>query len=561
MARNIDPITLEVIHNSLVAFAEEMATVLCRTAYNMMIYEVQDFVVGLIDTEGRLIAQNSGGLPIFLSDLGMAVKDGIDCHGLGWFKPGDVLIMNYPYVCGQHLNNIVIYTPAFYKGELVAFMAVRAHWVDVGGTRIGFGSTKTTEIFEEGLQFRAVKVYEEGRPNEGILQILQDNIRFPDSALGDMRAQMAACRLGETRFAELMDKYGHDVVQDCIATIWDKSEQLTRQEIAKIPDGEYIAESFMDNDGIELDKPVKIKVKVRVMGDQMSIDFSEMSDQVKGCINAGYSGGIAAARVALKDLTLPFLPVNEGCFRPLEVILPKGKLLYAVAPAAIGQWSITLPTVIDTIFKALAPALPHLIPAAHKGDMGGSAIHGINPDTGKRFVFMNIIGGGWGGKPWADGESAAVSVCQGDVKNIPVELQESYYPVVVENFSLREDSGGPGKYRGGLGLDMTVKVLSDCLINLNVERTKCPPWGIWGGHDGQSNVVYVKQDPAQPWQEVKKATNFPMKAGGQVRTLTAGGGGYGLPEERDPAAMRRDVLEGYVSREAVARDYKVLFSE
>ena len=451
----VDPITVEVVRNAVNAYADEMATALCKSAYNMMIYEVRDFCCGLVDNEGRMISQNQGGLPIFLADLGVAVKDGIDRYGLDGFAPGDVVIMNHGQVCGQHLNNVVIYAPCFHDGKIVAFAASRAHWVDIGGMRVGFGSVETTEIYQEGMQFRSLKIYEGGKRNETLWQIINDNVRFPEAALGDLRAQIACCHLGIRRFGELLRRYGLDRVESCIHAVWDATEQEARAFVGRIPDGVYEAESFLDNDGRTLDVKLRIKVKVTIDGERMIVDFSQVNDQTPGPINSGYSGGLAAARVAFKCLTQPYAPVNEGCFRPLELVLPPGKILNARSPAALGLWSIPLPTVIDTILKALAPVLPERIPAAHKGDMGGCSISGYRPD-GRRFLLMNIFGGGWGGRPHEDGESASVSICQGDVRSAPIELQEIQYPFLIERFALRTDSGGAGRYRGGLGVDLSL---------------------------------------------------------------------------------------------------------
>ena len=415
------PITVEVVRNSVVAYADEMANSLCKSAYNMMIYEVRDFCCGLIDTKGRMISQNRGGLPIFLADLGVAVEDGIRRYGLKGFKPGDVLIMNHGEICGQHLNNVVIYCPCFFEGEIVGFAASRAHWVDIGGMRIGFGSTITSEIFAEGIQMRSLKIFEEGKRNETLWQIINDNVRFPEAALGDLRAQMACAQLGARRFAELIGRYGLATVESCIEKIWDQADQKVRNAVAQIPDGVYSAESALDNDGRTLDKPIRIKVTITIKGEKFTVDLSEMNPQTPGPLNSGESGGIAAARVAFKALTSPDLDVNEGCFRSLEVIIPPGTIVSARPGAAIGLWSIALPTTIDTILKALAPALPNVVPAAHKGDMGGCSFYGFRED-GSRFLLLNIFGGGWGGRPAEDGEDASVSVCQGDVRNSPVAV-------------------------------------------------------------------------------------------------------------------------------------------
>lgn len=538
------PITVEVVRNAVVAYADEMAMALCKSAYNMMIYEVRDFCCGLIDLQGRMISQNRGGLPIFLADLGVAVEDGIARYGLDGFQPGDVMIMNHAGVCGQHLNNVVLYAPCFVDGVLVAFSASRAHWVDIGGMRIGFGSYATSEIFAEGIQMRSLKIYEAGKRNETLWQILRDNTRFPDAALGDMRAQIACCQLGSRRYAELIGRYGRETVELAIHRIWEQADAKVRAVVEKIPDGSYTAESFLDNDG-RTGKPVRIKVKVTVAGPKLTVDFSDMNPQTPGPLNSGLSGGIAAARVAFKALTSPDLDVNEGCFRALEVISPEGTIVNAKPPAAIGLWSIALPTTIDTILKALAPALPDVVPAAHKGDMGGCSFYGYRED-GSRFLLMNIFGGGWGGRPNEDGEDASVSVCQGDVRNSPVELQEIRYPVLVEEHALRENSGGKGRFRGGLGVRLTYRVAVPCKVTINCERTQCPPWGVAGGGSGAPNTAVIKPKSG-PERVVLKGTEIPLEPGDVVTFETAGGGGYGDPAKRPRTAIESDLRQGFVT--------------
>jgi N-methylhydantoinase B len=551
----VDPITVEVVRNAVVAYSDEMADVLSKSAYNMMIYEVRDYCCGLIDTAGRMISQNRGGLPIFLADLGVAVEDGIKRYGLDGFSEGDVMVMNQGEICGQHLNNVVVYAPCFQDGELIGFAANRAHWVDIGGARQGFGSTATTDIYSEGLQMRSLKVYEAGRVNETLLQIIRDNIRYPDAALGDLRAQIASCQVGARRFGELVARYTRATVEACVQLIWHQADQTVRSVIESIPDGKYEAESWLDNDGRNLNKPLRIKVGVRVEGARLTVDFSEMNPQVDAPMNSGRSGGIAAARVAFKALTSPNLDVNEGCFRSLDVVLPEGTMLSARPPAALGLWSVALPTVIDTILKAMAPAIPEMVPAAHKGDMGGCSFFGFYED-GSRFLLMNIFGGGWGGRPHSDGASAAMSVCQGDVRNTPVELQEIKYPFIIERHMLRPDSGGAGRYRGGLGVELTYRVLRQCKGNINFDRTVTPPWGIYGGLPGAISMAKIERVDGTI-ETVFKGTNIQFNVGDRVTFFTAGGGGYGDPRERDPDLLRNDVAMGFVSAEAATRDYGV----
>ena len=551
---SIDPITVEIIRCALKAAANEMSAVLKKTAYNMMIYEVQDYCVSIVDHQGRTLSQNEGALPIFLADLGVAVEDGVTVYGLENIRRGDVFLVNHPEICGQHLNNMVVYTPFFWEGQLLCFLAVRAHWIDVGGASTGFGSSMARDVYEEGLQIRSVKIYSAGEPNHEVLRLIEDNIRFPESSLGDLRAQIASCRTGEERLEQICRKYGGDRFQEAVQVIWDQTDKLVRESVRAIPDGSYEASSFLDDDGKDFSKTVPIKVKVQVAGDDLTIDFSGVSEQVPGFINCGSSGGMAAARVAFKALTSPHGEVNEGSFRALKVILPAGKLLSARRPAPIGGWSLSLPTVLDTIFRALAPALPQQIPAAHKGDMGGYAIFGTHPKTGRRYVCQNIMGGGWGGRPFEDGASAAVSMCQGDVKNTPIELQELYYPLLYERHALRADSGGAGKFRGGIGVEVTVRPLCDLFVSRNTDRIQCPPWGLLGGADGMTNLTLIKRNGKEE-KLPGKFSHLLVKPGEVVTFLTAGGGGYGPASQRDADALRRDIALGYVSEEKAKRDY------
>ena len=554
---SVDPITVEIIRCALKAAANEMSAVLKRTAYNMMIYEVQDYCVSIVDYAGRTMSQNEGALPIFLADLGVAVEDGVQLYGLDNIHPGDVFLVNHPEICGQHLNNMVVYTPFFWDGKLLCFLAVRAHWIDVGGGSTGFGSSNTRDVYEEGLQVRSVKIYHEGRPNTEVLRLIEDNIRFPESSLGDLRAQIACCRTGEERLEQICRKYGGKVFLEAVETIWHQTDKLVREAVRAIPDGDYEASSFLDDDGRVMNKTIPIKVKVGVRGDELTIDFSEVADQVPGFINCGSSGGMAAARVAFKALTAPQREVNEGSFRALKVILPPGKLLSARRPAPIGGWSLSLPTVLDTIFRALAPALPERVPAAHKGDMGGYAIFGMNTKTGRRYVCQNIIGGGWGGRPFEDGVSAAVSMCQGDVKNTPIELQELYYPLLYECHAFRTDSGGAGKYRGGIGVEVKVTPRENCFLSRNTDRIKCPPWGLAGGGEGAVNETRIRRHGKEETLP-GKFSHLLVQPGETITFLTAGGGGYGEPAERAAEAVKRDLDLGYISKARAREQYSTL---
>ena len=553
----LDAVTLEVLRNALPAVANEMAADLQRTSYNMMIYEVRDYCTALLDTNGELISQNVGGVSHFVADLGVLVVDGMKRYGSDGFKPGDVVITNHQAVAGQHLNNVVIYMPYFYRGELLMFCMVRAHWIDVGGQSTGFGAGATVaDPWLEGLQLDQLKIYEEGKLNETLYRVIKDNIRFPESSLGDMKSQMAACRLAARRMDELFDKYGKDTILAAISQIFDETEQKCRNVVVQLPDGIYEAEASIDDDGLIRDEEVPIRVKITIKGSDMTIDLSGCSAERKAAIN---SRTYAGARVAYKALTGPLDPVNEGSFRALKVIIPEGNIMMAKFPAPMSGWSAIVPTVVDTIVVALAKAMPDRVPAGHHGLLGGSVVFfGLHPTTKRRFIVQSIEGGGWGGRPFEDGESATVSVCQGDVRNGSIEGIELKCPVLVESRALRPDSCGAGRYRGGLGLDMKVRNLVEGKWNFErTRRSKCPPWGIAGGTAGEpgGNLLKLPGEKAFKWIT---GANIPVPLNSQAIVRTGGGGGWGDPLERDAALVAADAAEGLISRQAARELYGVV---
>jgi len=557
MTTKLDPVTLEVIRNALPAVANEMAADLQRTSYNMMIYEVRDYCTALINPKGELISQNVGGVSHFVADLGVIITDGMKRYGEKGFKPGDVIITNHQAVAGQHLNNIVIYTPYFYKGELLMFTIVRAHWIDVGGSSTGFGAGATVaDPWLEGLQLDQLKIYRAGELDETLHRVIKDNIRFPESSLGDLKSQMAACRLAERRMDELFDKYGRDTVLAAIDRIFAETEQKCRNVVAKLPDGVYEAFAQIDDDLVDKGVPVPIHVKITVAGSDMTIDLSGCSQERRAGIN---SRTYAAARVAYKALTGALEPVNEGSFRACKVIIPEGNIMMARWPAPMSSWSAIVPTVVDCVVRALAPAMPDRAPAGHHGLLGGTVVFfGIDPATKRRFVIQSIEGGGWGGRPYEDGESATVSVCQGDVRNGPIESIELKCPVLIEKRELRMDSAGAGKYRGGFGLDVQVHNLIEGRWNFDhARRSTCPPWGLHGGRDADFSDYLVKL-PGQNDYVIAQGTRRVVPPHTDVIVRTGGGGGWGDPLERDPEKVRADVLEELVSSEAAREQYGVV---
>ncbi len=560
MTSALDPVTLEVIRNALPAVANEMAVDLQRTSYNMMIYEVRDFCTALVNTAGELICQNVGGVSHFVADLGVIITDAIKRYGRDDFAPGDVLITNHQAVAGQHLNNIVIYAPYFHDGELMMFAMVRAHWIDVGGMSTGFGAGPTVaDPWLEGLQLDQLKIYEAGKLNETLYRVLKDNIRFPESSLGDMKSQMAACRLAARRMDELFAKYGRDTMLAAIARIFEETEAKCRNVVSQLADGVYEAQSALDEDGVTPGEPVPIRARVTIDKGAMTIDLSGCSQERRAALN---SRTLAGARVAYKALTGPLDPVNEGSFRALKVIIPEGNIMMARFPAPMSSWSVIVPMVVDTIVAALAPAMPQRVPAGHHGLLGGTVVFfGVHPQTKRRFVVQSIEGGGWGGRPFEDGESGTVSVCQGDVRNGSIEGIELKCPVLVEARALRTDSGGAGKYRGGLGIDMRVRNLVEGKWNFElVKRTQCPPWGLWGGEPGEYGT-YLLREPGEREFRAARGVHRPVPVGSEVIVRTGGGGGWGDPLERDVKAVCADVREDFVSRQAAAEDYGVVLRD
>ena len=555
-SRSADAVLTAIIRNGVLAVTEEMKTNLMRTAYNMVIYEALDFTVGLFTARGETVSIGLG-LPTFIRGMAETVKAMLRHFGPDGIAPGDILLTNDAYLTGSHLNHFTFAMPVFHRGVLSAFTCCMAHWTDVGGTLDGI----TTDIFSEGLQLPIVKYQRAGTVNEELVEIIRMNVRIPERAMGDLRAQVTAVKTGERRFLELLDRYGRVPVLDAIQTIMDQSEGVARTHTLSIPDGVYQAESFMDDDGVEVGKPVPIRVKVIVKGDQMTIDLSEVSRQVRGFFNAGVTTGYACAQVAYKCITSPTdYPINEGSFRTLEVVLAPGTIVSAVKPAAMRWWMAFPMTIIDTIFKALEPAVPQRTIAGHHADLVVAMFHGISRQDGRFFLGgFGPTGGGWGAKLTEDGVSATVCLNDGDTHNSPVEQGEAKFPVLVERHALRQDSGGAGRCRGGLGIEKTVQALVPMTINMQIDRVHCPPWGLAGGEAGGGNKVTLRIDGAEiddlPNAKVLTRRLSPHDA---WTVFSGGGGGFGPPIEREPERVANDVAQGYVSLEAASKLYGVV---
>ena len=555
----IDPIVTEIIRNGLIAITEEMKTNLMRSAYSMIIYEAQDFTVGLFDANGETVSIGIG-LPMFIRGMSDTVK-AMKVHFLNeGIQEGDIMVTNDAYITGSHLNHMTFVVPIIFNQEIIGFSACMAHWADIGGAIDGM----TKDIYSEGLQMPMVKIYRQGRVNQDLMDVISMNIRIPERGMGDLNAQVAAVKTGSKRFLELVRRYGKDHVLQSIANIMDHTEAVAREQLRNIPDGIYEAESFMDDDGIDHGIRIPIKVKVIVSGDEMTIDLSEVSLQVKGFYNSGEAAGKACCQVAFKCLTSALeKPINEGSFRPLKVILPPGRVVSAVRPSPMRWWMTFPMTVVDTIFKALSPAIPKKVTSGHHADLLSAAINGLLPDTGKLFILAGgLVGGGWGAKFGVDGSNSTICINDGDTHNSPVEQVEAKYPVMIERYCLREDSGGPGTWRGGLGTEKIVRATSPFMFNAQVERVHCRPWGLFEGLSGAGNRVSIQcgSEPELKFSSGKVLARQ-LLAGDAYILRSGGGGGYGSPLKRDIDKVIFDLDEKYISKENAEKFYGIVFNK
>lgn len=552
----IHPITLEVIRHAFIAAAEEMKTNLMRTAYNPIIYEVLDFSCGIFDHRCQMIAQ-ADGLPIFLGNLSAAVRTVVDDIGIDNFKPGDLYLVNDPYATGNHVNDVTTVTPIFdAESRLVAFSSARAHWLDIGGKDPG-GSIDSTDVVQEGLWFRSIQLYVAGQLNESIWRMIEYNIRYTKNMLGDLRAQIAASRTGEARVQEIFRRHGRETTQAAITAMLQQGEARVRQALQAMPDGVYTAESCLDDDCVG-NGPIPVKVTAIIAGDELTIDLAGSSPQTPGPINCGLPATLAAGRIALKCVTDPHTPVTEGDFAPLHLRVPDQCLFNATYPAPTFMYGSSLNLLIDVVLKALSQAVPDTVIAGHYGHLAGFMFVGTDPHTQQLYIHQEPETGGWGAGPHGDGESALIFICDGDTRNIPAEVIEARFPIRLERHELRRDSGGPGKYRGGLGIYREYRVLDhDTYMTCIMDRKTCPPWGLQGGQPAAHSRVIVNPG-TQRAAFYQQGMRVPVHAGDLVSIQTGGGGGWGSVLERDFERVRYDVLAGYISLEAARTQYKVV---
>ena len=550
----IDGILLEVIGNTFMSIAEEMGAVLVKSAYSTNIKERKDCSCALFDAAGNTIAQ-AEHIPMHLGSM-LGLIGEIKRHfKLEEIKPGDMFIANDPYNGGgTHLPDIAVASPVFYDGEIVAFVANIAHHNDVGGRVPGSNAADSDSIYAEGIRIPTVKIFREGELDKDILNLILLNCRVRHIRLGDLNAQFACNKKGVQRMEDVCAKYGKETVALCMEELLDYSERKIRMALSAIPNGSHEFEDYLDSDGLGSD-PIKLNVKVAIKDEDIELDFTDNPDQVKGAINLPLSALRASVYYAIRSIVDPSLPSNGGYYRAIHIKSRPGCILGCTEPAACAGRSDTAQRVADMIFGAMSEVVPHQVIAGSNSSITGVYFGGVSPDTGEYYVYMETFGGGSGARFNKDGLSC-VQVHMSNTSNLPIESMEVEFPYMVERYELVTDSGGPGKYRGGLSMSKDIRVLGhDSEFTIKADRQKVPPYGLFGGKPGLPGLItiYPDTDEAQT-VDSKKSGNL-LKANGVLRCQMPGAGGYGNPLERSRELLIKDLEEGYVSPESAMRDY------
>ncbi len=528
-SRPIDAVEAEIFRFATTSVVDEIELNLTRTAYSELIYEYKDYCVGIVMADFELLTQSAGSMPIFVGDLGPQVRDAVETIGLEALVEGDVFIHNWSGVNGQHLNHIACITPIFDGDTIVAYIVIRAHWADIGGSAPTSLSWKARTIFEEGVQYRGLRVMRAGEVVPDVLATIQANTRSPAAITGDLMAQVAGCILGRSRWTDrVTSRWSLTDLVKLIAFQAKESAALGHAAARRIPDGHYEASCRLDNAGVEGTEPIGLHVAVTVTGSSMEVDFTGMPGQVPTPINSGLLGGaVNIAKLAFKALCLPDRPADEWMFDALNIVAPPGSLVSATAGAPKGFWVMVPPTAVDLIFRAIGSAHPELVPAGHHGTVSGVFFTGTRETTGEFWLAIESYGGGFGATSARDGYGPLKSFIHGDNPGIPIELLEARFPLRIRSTRLRREAGGAGQHRGGAGIERVVEALEPLVLQTAFDRTIDPPWGLAGGEAGLPGEVHVLQPGSDTWVEVNKVTGFPLQRGALVRIRTAGGGGWG----------------------------------
>ncbi|MFI5621908.1 hydantoinase B/oxoprolinase family protein [Nocardioides sp. NPDC051685] len=532
----IDALDLELFRHAVGSVVDELDVNVSRTAHSPIVYDYKDYCVGILTADFRLIGQSKLNLPFFLADMGTSVADAVEVIGVENLRPGDVFLHNYSPVSGQQSNHVITATPVYDEQERIAgYVAIRTHWVDIGGIVPGSISWDATSRLQEGLQLRGLRVVREGRVEPEVVATIEANTYMPQDVVGDLMALTAACLLGARRWKEeVIHRWPGDEVAAFVEAQFADSRRFVREAVSRLPDGEYAASVRTDDGGRPGTPPLELKVKLEIRGDTIVVDLSDLPPQSDSPINTGAMGGaISAMRVAFKSLVAPERVADEALFEPLEVRIPPGTFLSATGMAPMGHWNMTMPTMIDLFFKAIGSVHPELVAAGHHATMAGLMVF-HHTETGEVRMSGSTQIGGFGAHAEGDGFGPLNTLMHGDNQTEPMELTEARMPMRFHTFRSREGSGGDGLHRGGPGVERIWEALAPVTITTLLERTVDPPWGLAGGQPGKTGGFWVKYPGGDTWTAVNKVTSLPLPAGTLFRTWSAGGGGWGTPPTAPP---------------------------
>ena len=551
-----DAITTEIIRHGLLAAAEEIARNLCRTAYNTVVYEIHDYGIGIHDVNGDVVA-DAPGIAVFTRGNDAGIKHSMDFLGVDAMEPGDVFIINYPYWSSAHTLDPLVFAPIHAEGQLIGFASCRVHVTDLNQKDPGY-VLDSTDKSQEGLMMPASKLYRRGERNDDVFNIIRFNSRMPKHTIGDIQAQVSACVTGVRRTQELADKYGVETLTEAMRTIHEHGERLARLALAKLPKGTWSAVDYVDDDGINKGELVRLQCTVTVSDDEMVVDWTGSAENVEGPINLPVGQTEALSSLIFKSLTTPDSPVVAGNFAPLRVVTVPGSVMHAVSPMpTFTLWTGLLAG--EVILKALAQGMPDLVPACSGGDVCSMMGLGTNPRTGEPWQEATNEAVGYGGSSTHDGEDGIMHLSEPGCRNNPVEVLETKSSMVIDHYGYRPDSGGAGKFRGGVGVSRVYRFTAPTTGICLVYKTKTEPWAIGGGKTGRPNRIVL--DPGTPREIIQGGSYNKLNAGNVLANETGGGGGYGNPFERDPQAVAKDVRNGFVSVASARSDYAVVVTD
>ena len=550
---NSDPFTLELFKNALFSIADEMAGTICRTTYSGVLRDNMDFSTGFTDANGKLVAQGLT-IPLHLGSMPTALESVLE-HFKGDIHPGDVFIMNDPYEGGMHLPDVFIFKPIFVEGEQLAIAATISHQADIGGRVPGSNASDSTEIFQEGLRIPPIKLYMGGELNETMWRLIEKNVRIPIQVLGDMRAQLSACTIAENQFLELVGRFGLETTRFYMGEVIDHTERLARAAIRKLPDGEFAFEDWVDDDGIDRDRAIRLLCKITKRDDAIKVDWAGSSEQVKGAINCTLSFTKAVSYAAIRSVLDFDIPCNEGLFRAIDVTAPPGTVTNMVLPAACAARGLTGFRMGDCVFGALAMMLKDEVGAASDGGNTGVSIGGYDKSR-RPFIFVDFACGSWGGRPWGDGVQGNSNMFA-NMASQSVELIESQNPIQILRYELIPDRAGAGKYRGGVPYRRDYLFTEDeAVLQVRSDRRRFRPYGLYGGHAGRPSRNVLNPDKEARLLDSKLTMH--LRRGDVFRHELPGGGGWGDPLDRDPSNVLSDVRNEYISVDGANRDYGVV---